>query len=278
MSDLARSIKQGWRATSARELALVAGALGIVWLVMRPTAATTTSSGTLTFLTTAEAKWVDYIHKNVVPRLEGSRAEAARAAAVVTWWALKEGVLDVSPNPWHHNLCSATGETQIGDLGVCTSGAWQIGMSGIQGNVVSLAQVEATSARIYPGKAIEDVLGDTVDDAGGVDTDTKNQIVASAGALRKAWLLRDPAISFTLQAPFVGPCLSPGAPSWCFGNWETARAYASSPERIDEVIGQLEARFNQSTGLSTPTKVLLAAGAAGVGYAWYRGMGPFRKT
>lgn len=193
-------------------------------------------------LTPSEARWIDHIRSNVVGRLEGTEAERARTAAIVAWWALKEGILDL-PNPLRHNLCSAAGERQIGDLGVCPRGAWQIGLSGIQGGAVRLADVEAVAQRLYLNLSIPEVLERSAKDAGIQDPDTLAAIRESTGDLRKAWLLRDGAIGFTLQRPFVERgCLS-GRYPWCFGSWDTARRFASDEARIREVISDLESQF-----------------------------------
>ena len=219
----------------------------------------------LSGLSAAESRWIDYIRENVVGLLEGSAADRARTAAIVTWWSLKEGVLDVRPSPWRHNLCS-TGK--LGDLQTCPQRVWQLGMSGIQPSAVAEVQVDAVAARIYPGMSDRALLAKIASDAG-VDASTAAAIEDSSGDLRKAWLLRDPAISFTMQAPFVqAQCLRGGdSASWCFGGWDTARRFASSPHRIEQVIASLEDHFSDapsiSRGRSTAEKVgiALAAGA-----------------
>ena len=219
-------------------------------------------------LTPSEAKWIDYIQKNVVGRLEGTSAQRARTAAVVTWWALKEGILDL-PNPWRQNLCHTGGDHLIGDLEVCSSSIWQVGMSGIQPSSVSLSQVEATARRIYSGQSLSSVLADIADDAR-MDSATKDAIKASTGDLRKAWLLRDPAIAFTLQRPFVEAGCITGARSWCYGGWDTARRFASDGGRVKEVVAELEERFSGIGGISSSKQKLLLLGLLGLGaFYWY---------
>lgn len=221
-------------------------------------------------LNARQARWIDYVGRNAVAILPGTPAQKARQAALVMWWALKEGVLDL-PNPIRHNLCTAAGEVQIGDLGVCPSGAWQIGISGIQGNVVSDAQVEAMRRRVHPSETAAQTLA-RVADLADVDNRTRQAIIDSAsttGPLRRAWLLRDPAIAIALQAPFVEACLRSGAPSWCYGGWDTARQFASSQARIREVIADLETRYASSArGGSWLPWLLLAAGVGLVGYGY----------
>lgn len=219
-------------------------------------------------LNAREARWIDDVGRDAVPLLPGSPAQKARQAALVMWWALKEGVLDL-PNPFRHNLCTAAGETQIGDLGVCPSGTWQIGITGIQGNAVTDAQVEAMRRRVRPRESVQDSLRRVAIRAD-VDNRTVQTIVDSTGALRRAWLLRDPAIAIPLQAPFVEACLRAGAPSWCFGSWDTARQFASSPARIREVIADLEARYlNSASGNRNWLPWLVLAGGLGlIGYGY----------
>lgn len=216
-----------------------------------------------------EARWIEYVGQNVVPILPGTPAQKARQAALVMWWALKEGVLDLR-NPLRHNLCTAAGEAQITDLAVCPSGAWQIGLSGIQGNVVSDAQVEAMRRRVHPSETVTQTLA-RVADLADVDNRTRQAIVDSTGTLRRSWLLRDPAIAIALQAPFVEACLRSGAPSWCYGGWDTARTYASSPERIRQVIAELEARYAKTASGRRILPWLLLAGAVGlIGYGYVK--------
>lgn len=195
-------------------------------------------------LTAAQAKWVTHVEQEVVARLPGTAAERARHAAIVTWWAMKEGVLDVQPSPYRHNLCTQSGkDVRLGDLDVCYGPAWQVGLSGIQLPNVTDAQVTTMAQTIYPGVATTTLLGQ-IAQAAGIDptSSTGKSIAASTGRLRSAWLLRDPAIGIALQWPFADDCAA-GGPSWCYGTWPEAQAYASSLTRIQQVIGALEKRF-----------------------------------
>lgn len=204
----------------------------------------------LSGLTSAESRWIEHIHDVVVPRLLGNADERARTAAIVTWWALKEGVLDVRPNPWRQNVCHTGGDHRIGDLEVCSDPIWQVGMAGIQPSAVSLAHVEDVARRIYPGYDLEDVLRRIAEDAAVVDSNV-DAIATSDGTLRKAWLLRDPAIAFTIQAPFVEQQCIRGSYGWCYGSWDTARRFASDKDRVQEVIGALTKYYEGSPGPST---------------------------
>jgi hypothetical protein len=154
-----------------------------------------------TALTASQVRWIDHVHRNVVAKLPGSASERVHTAAVVVWWALKEGALDVKPNPWRHNLCGAN--VPIGDLETCNAGAWQVGLSAIQPPNVTLAQVEGMARQIYPGVAIPELLGRIADEAGITDAGTRSAITKSSGELEKAWLVRDPAIGIALGPPFI---------------------------------------------------------------------------
>lgn len=220
---------------------------------------------TLERLNSKERYWINYIRDNVVSKLLGSAAQRAQTAAIVTWWSLKEGILDL-PNPISHNLCHfSSGDRPIGNLDVCPGQIWQIGISGIQGNAVTLNQVEQLSRQIYPNLSIEQILSNTAILAN-VDSNTALQIQNSTGNLRKSWLLRDPAISFTLQRPFVEQgCLNRQA-SWCFGNWDSARRFASDKSTIFSTINELSKEFSGSESQSIFPWLLLAGSLGAIGY------------
>lgn len=213
-------------------------------------------------LSPQQAKWVEYVRENVAPRV------GARAAALVTWWALKEGILNL-PNPWRHNLCTKNGQdVKVADLDTCPNTAWQLGMSGIQGGAVSEAEVLAAAQRLYPYRSIRSILAD-VAEAAGVDSATEDAIQDSSGLLRKAWLLRDPTISFALQAPFVEKGCVTGNYSWCYGSWETARAFASSKARALQVIAELESHFSSGVQFNARSVLGAALMVAGVACVLY---------
>ena len=215
-------------------------------------------------LTAAERRWIDHVQANVVGRLALPARERARAAAEVVWWGLKEGTLDVRPNPWRHSLC---GTRQLGDLETC-AGMWQAGLAGVQVHAFRDDVVRAAAARTYPGEGLESILRRIARDAG-VDGATEEAIAESEGLLQRSWLLRDPAISIPLQRPNVATCLrSGGAPSWCFGSWDTARRFASDPGRIASTIGALEGYFGGAVGRSW-VPVALVLGAAGLGWLYF---------
>ena len=200
-----------------------------------------------TTLTANQTKWLAEIEA-AVPKLPGTPQERARRAAIVAWWALKEGVLGLG-NPYLHNLCTRGGtDVTIGHQEACAS-TWQVGISGIQVPNVTDAQVANMAAQIYPGVSTNDVLT-RIATAAGI---APSSLTGTTGRVRSGWLLRDPAIGIALQWPFADDCVS-GGPSWCYGSWAEARAFASSTSRIQSVIGELEKRFaSTSTSTSTST-------------------------
>jgi len=199
-------------------------------------------------LTATQESRIRWIASNTVPRLQGStRDERLTKASRVAWWALKEGVLDLS-NPWVYSNCNTTsGDVRIGPLEVCAAGrAWQVGISGVQVPNYTLSSVETTASSLYPGWSLQQVLGDAAIKAGhAAGTSTYNSIVNSTGDLRKSWLLRDHATGFTRQEPTVtNECIT-NAYSWCYSSaWYPSSHYAPSRTAALRVIGELKATFD----------------------------------
>jgi hypothetical protein len=194
-------------------------------------------------LTSVEERWVRYVKREVLAKLPGTAADRAHTAAVVSWWALKEGAFNVQPDPFHHNLCSdGGGQRQLGPLEICNGAAWQVGIAALQMPDVTDAQVESAARSIHGDPTA--VLA-RVARLGGLATGTPGYetVVKSTGRLRASWLARDGAIGISLNRQFVETCLS-GGPSWCYGGWDEARAYASSTQRIKDVVTALQRYFS----------------------------------
>jgi hypothetical protein len=194
-------------------------------------------------LSLAERSWVGYVARSVVPRLGGERATRLTIAARVTWWSLKEGVLDLPNAVLYSNCNTSGGDVRIGALDVCGPGrAWQVGLSGVQVAGQDLATLEGLATALY-GAAVEDVLRDAAVE-GGVP-DLADAIADSTGSLRGSWLLRDSAIGFTQQEPIVTSECIAGSYGWCYGGgWDTSAAFAPSRDAamgaIDELYAQLD--------------------------------------
>jgi hypothetical protein len=189
--------------------------------------------------------WLHHIGRDVVPLLEGTRDERLDDASIVAWWSLKEGVLYLS-NPVVYSNCNfTTGDARIGPLDVCPSGrAWQVGLAAVQVPNYSLSAVEATAARLFPGRTIASVLEATAIEAG-LDAASVDAVVASTGDLRKSWLLRTSAVGFTHQVgTVVAECID-SSRSWCFGSgWDTSRWFASDREAAMTSIEDIRAIFD----------------------------------
>ncbi len=198
-------------------------------------------------LSTSEERWVRFVKREVLAKLPGNAAKRARTAAVVSWWSLKEGAFGVKPDPFHHNLCSdGQGQHQLKPTETCSGAAWQVGLAALQLPNVTDAEVDATARTIH-GDPVA-VLARVARQAGlTVGTPDYDRVVKSSGRLRASWLARDGAIGMSLNRPFVEPCLK-GGPTWCYGSWDEARAYASSTARIDTVVSAVEKYFAGSAG------------------------------
>jgi hypothetical protein len=179
----------------------------------------------------AEAGWVHYVAYCVVPRLQGARASRLDDASRVTWWALKEGVLDVSgPNPVGYSLCTTgSGDVRIGPTATCGTGSpWQVGVSGVQVTCCGLSALESMATTLFPGMTSDQVIAMAATEADYLPgTATGDAIVHSTGYLRASWLLRSSPIGFTFQAPAVtSQCITQSL-GWCYGTgWSTSAQYA----------------------------------------------------
>ena len=187
---------------------------------------------------------VRWIASNTVPRLSGTRDERLTKASRVTWWSLKEGVLDLT-NPHAYSNCHfSTGDARIGPLETCPSGnPWQVGIAGVQVPNYTLSSVESTALSLYSGWTLQQVLGNAAVTAGYASgTSTYNSIVNSTGDLRKSWLLRNHAVGFTRNEPTVtSECITNSA-GWCYSpNWYPSSAYAPNKDAAMRSIRELKA-------------------------------------
>ncbi len=200
-------------------------------------------------LTDRQAGWVHYVAYCAVPHMQGARADRLTAAARVSWWSLKEGVLDATgPNPVGFSLCTtSSGDKRIGPLEVCGVGApWQVGASAIQVPCCTLSEVESLASKLFPGMTSDKVLEGTAAEATYLPGSANSKsIVGSTGALRTSWLLHNSPIGFTLQAPIVTNECVTGSKSWCFGSgWSETASYAPTKAAamgsIDDIRGILD--------------------------------------
>ncbi len=184
-------------------------------------------------MTAQQASWISYFAWCAVPLLQGTRDDRLTAASTVSWWALKEGVLDASQSdPIGFSRCGAGRDHDIGPLERCAIGSpWQVGASGVQPSCCSLSTVEGTAAALFPEMTEDQILSGTAVEAGyPVGSTEHTRIIGSRGVRRASWLLRVTAIGFLHQAPIVTDECITASKSWCYGTgWPTSASYA--PDR-----------------------------------------------
>jgi hypothetical protein len=199
-------------------------------------------------LNATEAKWVEFVAKEVVPRLPGTSADQLTMAARGLWWTLKEGNLErgnwgKATSPVGYSLCNtSSGDRHIGPLETCGSDslerdqtlygrAWQVGLAGVQVPGRRIDRVEALAAQLYPDVTLDALLEQTAALAGyAPGTDTSTGIVQSEGAVRLSWLLRIPAVGFAdvVSKEVVPECID-GSKGYCYGSsWDETRKFAPS--------------------------------------------------
>jgi hypothetical protein len=185
---------------------------------------------------------VRWIASNTVPRVPGTRDERLVKSARVTWWSLKEGVLNVS-NPHSYSNC---GGTRLAPLSGCSATTWQAGIAGAQVWNYTLSSLESTALNLYPGKTVRDVLADASVKAGyAAGTTTYNGIVNSTGDLRRSWLVRHHAVGFVHNEATVSwECISQSK-SWCYSpDWYPSSAFAPNRDAAMRSIRELQAIFD----------------------------------
>lgn len=197
-------------------------------------------------LSSDEQKWVRWIASNTVPRIEGTRATRLTTASRVSWWSLKEGVLEID-NVHPYSNCAYPTQHLLGPLEICQPGyAWQVGIAAGQVPNYSLSSTEATALRLYPGWTVRQVLAHTASYSGYASgTATHTAIVNSSGQLKNSWLLRNHGVGFTHVAPSVySECIS-GSLYWCYGTgWLESRLYAPDKTTALRVIRELQATLD----------------------------------
>ena len=190
--------------------------------------------------------WVRYIARHVVPLVPGTSAERIAKSAHVTWWALKEGVLNVN-NPLSYSNCSFPPDQPIGPLETCPNpgNAWQVGLSGVQAAYTTVDNVEQLALGVLPQLTIAEMLVASAVTAGfGAGTAQGNAIAVSQDRLRLSWLLRHSPIGFEAQYyPVYNQCFVQTQP-WCFGTgWPSSASFAPTQAAALEAITDLEAIF-----------------------------------
>ena len=209
--------------------------------VADPSAPLTTLSGQE--LSANQSKWIKYIKDEVLSLLPGaSNSDKALVAAQATWWALKEGVLDLE-NPHIHSICG-NDNRKIAVTETCPAGqAWQVGIAGIQPRNFTIAQVRS----VLNGRTEAEVLNDVAELVGAAEGSAGyNAIVNSTGILRISLLVRDPGIGLALVARDVKRECIDNYEDWCKVTYIPGRDFSSSRQLIDRSISELEQYFKGS--------------------------------
>ncbi len=228
-----------------------------------------------------ECKWIAYIYQNVLPLLpnDGPDGKAGRAARV-TWWALREQILDQEKpatveNAVGYSNCADTGPNHdVNFLYDCTVLEWQVGIAGVHvgGQSLSttdidarLAEVEAKAKELHPGESLDQILGQVATDAGySQGTPEYTAAVNSTGHLRISLILRDPATGFFFEDQAVlDECVNG---TGCTGNSYTpAKQLAPDHATVLQVIRELTAYFNATSSSTTVGSTACAPGTQDMG-------------
>lgn len=192
--------------------------------------------------------WIQWIAQNVVPKLPGSADEKAEVAARVTWWSLKEAVLDLpsssyKENPIGYNNCAPSGNQYRPFLYDCPGiSNWQAGISAIRPAEHDESAVATQATKIH-GPDHKAVIAQVAIDAGYAAGSTEYNLATSAtGRLKHSLLIRDPATGFVLNYPRIADCLQEQRPSWCQGYGSAAHVAKDVPTTLN-VIAELKAYF-----------------------------------
>lgn len=190
--------------------------------------------------------WVRYIAAEIVPQVPGSSSERIDKSAYVTWWALKEGVLNVN-NPLSYSNCSFPPDQLIGPVDVCpnSNNAWQVGISGVQAAWRTLESVEQIAAAVFPPQTVGEILTDAAATAGFGSTTSLGQTIATSDdRLRLSWLLRRGPVAFEAQYPVVYDECFVSVETWCFGTgFPTSASFAPNQAAALQAIADLKAIF-----------------------------------
>lgn len=210
-----------------------------------------------------EQKWIQWIAQNVLPLLPNDTPDGrAGMAARVTWWSLREGVLNLDP-PFGFSNCGDTGPNHVVDnlLYLCPTTDWQLGIGAVSLNNHTATDVEPETKKLHNTSDISQILGQVADLSG--KSNDKSAVINSVDTkdskLRASLLLRDPATGFFFEyTDVINECLGiPKLPipedftpkNFCLGN-----SFSKDKPGIEQIINELTAYFQDSSGpASTPS-------------------------
>lgn len=193
-------------------------------------------------LTANQEAAVRWIAEKTIARVPGTLSEKLTTVSRVTWWSLKESILNF-PSPDVHRYSNC----QNGDyrpLITCGSDNWQVGIAGVHMSNASgqAAYLESLAGQLYQGWDARAVLDHTANYAGYADgTSAHTAIVDSTGRFRTSWLARNHGIGFVFNEPYVVPCFGNVPPDWCDDGGAEALRYASSPAVTTRSLQDLRA-------------------------------------
>ena len=190
--------------------------------------------------------WLEYMGRDVVPALAGSRDERLDIAAMVAWWSLKEGVLFLDNPIVYSNCAFESGSQYIDPLETCPSGrAWQVGISGVQVPTFLSGQPAEQAAALFPTMSEDEVLAQTAAEAL-LSASEIAAVVDSGDDLRASWLLRNSAIGTTLQVDIVERECVEASYDWCYGTgWTSTTLYAPDKDGAMDAIADIRAIFDE---------------------------------
>ncbi|KAL9652659.1 hypothetical protein ABK040_003962 [Willaertia magna] len=201
-----------------------------------------------------EVKWLKYIGQKVVPQLtsyyNGNREIALQNAAIVAWWSLKEGILQIE-NAIRFNLCDPNHVVKSNQWdGICAKengfGTWQVGLAAIQSPIteeraktmiVNLENNICKKLGLNPNQALLNIVNEA-----GFGNDIAKNIMSSQGRLRASWLLRIPSVSFVVQLPIINnECFSGNVRNWCYSSkWSPSNKYSPTIESMSIAVNDVK--------------------------------------
>ncbi|HET8660194.1 MAG TPA: hypothetical protein VFM55_14490 [Micromonosporaceae bacterium] len=192
-------------------------------------------------LTASQEAAVRWVAANTIARVPGDLSQKLTTVSRVTWWSLKESILNFSsPSVHRYSNCQ---NVNYDPLVTCGTDNWQVGIAGVHmSNATSqAAYLESLAGQLY-GSTARAVLDHTANYAGYADgTSAHTAIVSSTGRFRTSWLARNHGVGFVFNEPYVVPCFGSAPPTWCFEGGTEALRFASSPAVITRSLQELRA-------------------------------------
>ncbi len=207
-------------------------------------------------LTETQAEHVEWVKRCVVPIWSASRRDAAEAAARATWWALREGILDLNGSSAHrYSNCHEHGRDRLRSsqpLYRCSGNIWQVGLAAVQVPNYSDQEVHEVFSKVFgavdPSFTERDVLSMSARLAGFTPgTPMFDGIYGSVGKVRRSWLLRNPLIGMALaeHQEVLIECYRQNK-RWCYTRgWSSANHFGSNRFAMMRSVRDLTRIFQQ---------------------------------